>query len=748
MKLSFSKKLISLIMMFLVITAYLLVQLVLAYNEPIYFGEKEVVGNQYQRPVETVLRTVARHRFVAQRALNGVKESEEELDKLSAKITAGFEKLEKIHSQVGETLDFTQKGLASRKRDHLSLTTVAAKWKNLNAKQNNLKPEESNDLHASLIADLRGMITHLGDTSNLILDPDLDSYYLMDMTLLALPQAQDRVQNVITELEPIVRTGAVSNEDRIKASIFAALMNEADYERIKGDFQTVRNEDANFFGKSASIESTLAPMNEKFLAKYKAFVDVVNQIAAGKAVSPELFVETSDQAFNASFEYWDASADELDKLLTVRIGSLRKRQINLGVISILGLIICSFVAWLLIRRWVENLRTIVNELNRSSKEVSSASKSSGDSATRLSEASTEQAASLQQTMASVEQISAMVRQNADSALRTKESVDANSVVSEQGSKSVDEMLMAIDEIKSTNEEILSQMELSNKEFGEIVKIISEIGDKTTVINEIVFQTKLLSFNASVEAARAGEHGKGFAVVAEEVGNLAQMSGNAAKEITNMLSDSIKRVNKIVEDTKIRVDSLVEVGKDKVAMGQSTAQKCREALTRITENARGIANMIAEISNASKEQSQGISEINKAIAQLDQVTQANSAVAQSSSQQGQQLNAEARSLSSTIGHLVGFVEGAAELAKSPAPAAVKPATVIAINKAVAKARPEKARTEKPVVASKPSSRDSSKTVRASVKAGTEKPNAKEVKFEKKAVGQNEVPSADDPGFEEF
>jgi methyl-accepting chemotaxis protein len=78
---------------------------------------------------------------------------------------------------------------------------------------------------------------------------------------------------------------------------------------------------------------------------------------------------------------------------------------------------------------------------------------------------------------------------------------------------------------------MNQINYSNEQMSEIVKVIQEIETKTKVINDIVFQTKLLSFNASVEAARAGEQGKGFAVVAEEVGNLAQMSGNAAKEIS-------------------------------------------------------------------------------------------------------------------------------------------------------------------------------------------------------------------------
>lgn len=333
---------------------------------------------------------------------------------------------------------------------------------------------------------------------------------------------------------------------------------------------------------------------------------------------------------------------------------------QLGFISwmvlAIGLCLGAATSIIVIRDLMKVLSGTIEQLRQSGKEITAASAQSASSSTELSEASTQQAASLQETMSSIEEISAMVNQNAESANKAKNAVNANQEASEEGSNSVTEMMKAIEEIKDTNERILNQMESSNKEFGEIVKIISEIGEKTKVINDIVFQTKLLSFNASVEAARAGEHGKGFAVVAEEVGNLAQMSGNAAKEISDMLTGSIKKVNEIVADTTHRVDQLVEVGKDKISMGQSTAQKCREALNKISENAKAVTMMITEISHASKEQAQGVQEINKAISQLDQVTQQNSSVAQASSTQAEQLNSEAKSLAHTIDNLVAFVTG--------------------------------------------------------------------------------------------
>jgi len=304
----------------------------------------------------------------------------------------------------------------------------------------------------------------------------------------------------------------------------------------------------------------------------------------------------------------------------------------------------------------KSITAVSTALAKNSSEVSSASVRIASGATELSESSTEQAAALQETVTAVDEISAMVDKNAEAANRSKDVSQQSKLAAERGREIMDQMLAAIDAIDHSNDEISKQMEESNRELSEITKMINDIGNKTKVINEIVFQTKLLSFNASVEAARAGEYGKGFSVVAEEVGNLAQMSGNAAKEISGLLDASVHKVNSIVNDTKSRVQRLTSNSKDKVKSGAQTAKECTDALEEILQNIQSVDSMVSEIAVASSEQSTGIQEISKAVGQMEQVTQQNSTVAQGSSVSAEQLRAQATHLNSIVQDLIFLIHG--------------------------------------------------------------------------------------------
>lgn len=322
---------------------------------------------------------------------------------------------------------------------------------------------------------------------------------------------------------------------------------------------------------------------------------------------------------------------------------------------------CSAVFSVFVAIWFgislgRQFQAITQTLEASSSELLGASNRIASSATELSESATEQAAALQETVAAVDEISAMVEKNAEAANRSKDTSTESRATAEKGKQIIDSMLRSIDEIDHANNEISMQMDQSNRELSEITKLMSDISNKTKVINEIVFQTKLLSFNASVEAARAGEYGKGFAVVAEEVGNLAQMSGNAAKDITTMLEDSVRKVDTIVSETKTRVERLMSMSKEKVKVGSDTAKQANEALEEIITNVATVDTLVTEIAVASNEQSTGIREISKAVGQMEQVTQQNSTVAQQSSVSAAQLNSQATALNAVVGDLASVVTG--------------------------------------------------------------------------------------------
>ncbi|MFN8791898.1 MAG: methyl-accepting chemotaxis protein [Bdellovibrionales bacterium] len=365
----------------------------------------------------------------------------------------------------------------------------------------------------------------------------------------------------------------------------------------------------------------------------------------------------------------------------------------------------------------KSLNVMTSVLNSNSVEVNDASAKIAEQSVQLSESATEQAAALQQTMSAVDEISAMVEKNAESANRSKEVSAQSKDAAERGKNIVDQMREAIGEIDSTNSDISNQMEHSNQELGEITRLISDIGQKTKVINEIVFQTKLLSFNASVEAARAGEYGKGFSVVAEEVGNLAQMSGNAAKEITSLLEESIKKVESIVAESRTRVERMIRTSREKVEMGTKTVHECHEALEEIIANVVSVDSLVSEIAVASSEQAAGIKEISKAVGQMEQVTQQNSAAAQSSSSSAEQLRAQAEALNGIVQDLMVEVNGRVT---DPSEEHAKPAT----------------------------SPSNTVPFRKKTRAETKSAHARTFPTSsKRAVGADVVPSSDDPGFEE-
>lgn len=329
-----------------------------------------------------------------------------------------------------------------------------------------------------------------------------------------------------------------------------------------------------------------------------------------------------------------------------------------------ALISVAFAAGLL-KAPIGILNNVATSLAEASEKVGTTSQQIAANAQQLAQATTEQAASLEETAASLEEMNSMIRKNSDNAVNTANSSESSKTIAVNGQKIMGEMIHSIDLISTSNQKIMNQVDKSNEQMSEIIKVIKEIEDKTKVINDIVFQTKLLSFNASVEAARAGEHGKGFSVVAEEVGHLAQMSGQAALEITALLNNSIHKVEDIVQESKSQVQGLIKEGSEKLEQGTKVAYQCNQVFEEIVTNINNVSQMASEISYASKEQAQGIGELTKAMHQLDTVTQQNTAGSEDSAQAAAELSEQAGKLNHVVNDLIQTVHGsdAAKLANN-------------------------------------------------------------------------------------
>jgi methyl-accepting chemotaxis protein len=247
------------------------------------------------------------------------------------------------------------------------------------------------------------------------------------------------------------------------------------------------------------------------------------------------------------------------------------------------------------------------------------SKNSSESCVSLLDLSNSNSSSITEISSTAEEISKMVEKTLnqiDSSItrmeKTQKAVQDSDVEIERGK----DFLNMLNNIKSNMDRIQTE---SSEKLGKVEESVNTISSKTTIINDIVFQTKLLSFNASVEAARAGEHGKGFSVVAEEIGNLASTSGSASEEISSIVALSKEQLNSSIQEISSNISAFQKDIENAFDTWNQINNKLSSSFTQVRNTSKEQEISLKEISSAADQQNIGVKELSVALTQIDQST---------------------------------------------------------------------------------------------------------------------------------
>jgi len=578
------------------------------------FSAKERLGIEFNRATLPLINAAQEVRSAQAQGNSGAA-----LEPLQARLKASHEKLLAVNTALGEEL-------ATRQR----MTEVTKALGNVS---------QSGGASAYIDA-LFALLGQSTDASNLTLDPDIDSYYLMDAAFFRLPDISDNTGKLSDLGLAVLKRGTIGPEQLRDLTQMLTL----------AQFQFKNLQDG--LGKAVAYNASLAtPLHAKPAQDAtEAFLNFVrSRLVEAQDFSPEAqttLAQLGRQAQSTQYALSGRVVDSLDALLATRIGGMVQDRIQTTVVLIVGLALALYFFYsffrvthgglLLIskhlremavgdlryrprkpwgsdepahvivdlRQAYDSLHILIRKVRHSARALHSASGEIAAASADLGARTESSAAALEQQSSSMEHINAMASATSERASMAATFAVENAHVAERGGTVFTEVVSTMREIHASS---------------------AKINDIITVIDGIAFQTNILALNAAVEAARAGETGRGFAVVASEVRMLAQRSAGAAKEIKALISASV----------------------DRVEGGTRVIEAAGQTMTEVVTNARQINAFLSEIAVAARDQANAVSEVGRAIQELDKNTQQNAALVEQTSAAADALTGQADVLQDEI-----------------------------------------------------------------------------------------------------
>jgi methyl-accepting chemotaxis protein len=550
-------------------------------NYKVDFARWEMYGTEYLRPASRLLVALSRLRVEGHPGGAGAAASFEEA--VSSEIRA----LKELERRLSEPLETTSASLAARGRQDAHPFRLEALWGDVRRDVAGGKwTAETEAAVTKLEGAVKMLITHVGDASKLILDPDLDTYYVMDALLLREPELLPGIAAVADQSRALAGRKAITLEERNDlAGKLALLVSTAS--GVSVDVSNAIQETGRL-NNDTTLAASLAPRAAAALAAVKRLESVVRQgvlVAVTPATAPAEIEQAAAAAVSAHAQVWADLFDHEDVMLRTRLdGDLASRRHVIWSAFALG-VLMAFI-FVRVRRTIGTLQSTIGLLTEAVGKIEEQNGAHGQALTR-------QAAALQETQTTAQQIKQTSQIAAQSAVEILEVVERADTLGRAGEGAVEASLHGLQDIRQH----FTDLAVKIRELNERTL---QIGGITQSVKDLADQSNMLALNAAIEAARSGEHGKGFSVVAREIRNLADQSIQATNRAQELLGSIGSAIRQAV--------SVAETGGQRIEHELDQVKQSGESLRHLSKIVQESSSGVRQIASAVGEQNVGILQI--------------------------------------------------------------------------------------------------------------------------------------------